>query len=146
MTGSVSSISSTPSSTTVLSKYTKHKTLEKKTSLAYIPWLPKRDAIDCRDVILEIVDVIKNQALRLTHRMVTVDPLICGPIFQVNVFHIVHHIGDITKMSGVMLIQVPFVTNTNYILGLLVNKGELYRRRVGISTWTFFLTGASPIR
>ena len=81
MTGSVSSISSTPSSTTVLSKYIKHETLEKKISLAYIPWLLKRDTVDCRDVILEMVDVVKNQALRLVDKMVIVDLLIYSPMF-----------------------------------------------------------------
>ena len=40
-------------------------------------------------MILEIVDFVKNQALRLTDRMVIADPPICSPMFQLNVFHVV---------------------------------------------------------
>jgi hypothetical protein len=109
-------------------------------SLAHIPWLSKRDAMDSRDVILEMVDVVKNQALRLTHRMVTGDRLICSLVFQVNVFHMVHHVGDALKAATALLILIPFISNANDTLRLLADEGELlHGHRGGLRTWTFFL-------
>ena len=66
--------------------------------------------MDSRDVILEMVDVVKNQALRLTDRMVTVNALIRGPIFQANIFDMVHHMRDAGEAAGTLLVPVPFIT------------------------------------
>jgi hypothetical protein len=90
-------------------------------------------------VILEMVNVVKNQAHRLTDRIVTVEPLICGPIFQVNVFHVVYHVGDATKGAYALLIRVPFVANTDYTLSLVADERKFGGCRERFGTWSFFL-------
>jgi hypothetical protein len=71
--------------------------------------------------------------------MVTNDLLICWLIFQVNVFHVVHHVRGATKGACALRIRVPFVANTYDALGLVADEREFGGRREGIGTRTFFL-------
>jgi hypothetical protein len=77
------------------------------------------------NVVLEMIDVVKNHTLRLTQRMMTDDLLVWALILQVNVFHVVHHVGDAAKGASTILIRVLFVANKDYALSLLENEGKL---------------------
>ena len=60
-------------------------------------------------------------------------------MFQVNVFHVVHHVRDAAKGAGTLLIRILFVANTKYALRLAADKGDLHGRREGVRTRTFYL-------
>jgi hypothetical protein len=112
---------------------------ERQPHLAYISWLSKHDAVDSRDVILEMANAVKNQALRLADQKVTLNPPICGPIFQVNTFDVFHHVRDAAEGAGALLVQIPFVANPDHALGLVADERKVGGREERFETWTLFL-------
>jgi hypothetical protein len=61
-------------------------------SLVYIPWLPKFDAVLNLHMVLEIIHIVENETSRCAHRMGTNDLLFYWLMFQMNPFHVVHHV------------------------------------------------------
>ena len=90
-------------------------------------------------MILEMIDVVKNYTLRLANRMVTAELLVYREMIQVNVFYVVHHVGNAAKAASALLVRIPFVTDTEYALCLLADEGNLHGRGGGVRTRTFFL-------
>ena len=73
-------------------------------------------------MILEMVDIVKNQAPGLADRIVRMDPLICGPIYQVNVFNVIHYVRDARKATSALLVQTPLIANADYVLSFVADK------------------------
>jgi hypothetical protein len=57
--------------------------------------------------------------------MVADNLLVGGLMFQVNVFHVVYHMGGASKATSALLIRILFVPNANYTLRLVADEGDL---------------------
>ena len=78
------------------------------------------DLVDSRHVILEVLNMVENQPLSLTDRVVADGPLLCWHLAQVNIL-------DIVPRARSLLIS-----DANDTLGLLADEGKLTRRWEGL--------------
>lgn len=61
-------------------------------SLVYISWLPKFDAVLNLHMVLEMIHIVENESSRRADRIVADNLLGYWLMFQVNPFHVVHHV------------------------------------------------------
>jgi hypothetical protein len=80
--------------------------------------------MDPHHMILEMVYMIKDYALRLIYRMVADHLLIYRLVFQMNVFHMVHHMRDTGEGSCPFIIQKLLVPNADDTLGGPTDEGK----------------------
>ena len=86
-----------------------------------------------------MIDVVKNYTVGFANRMVTAKLLVCGETIRVNVFYVVHYMGNVAKAVSALLVRIPFVTGIKYALCLLADEENLHGHRGGAGTWAFFL-------
>ena len=81
-------------------------------------------------VILKKYDTVQNYPLSLVHRMVTGHLLV--QVLQIQILNIVPHIRNTFKSTGLFVIYILLVPDTEDTLRLAQNKGKLIELREGI--------------